>query len=710
LTTSPTPLALILALRRRWKTTAAVGLVLAALGAALAYLLVPASKYTARATLKVNSNYIGLLPDSRDSQAQFQIYQQSQIAMIKSRLVLQTTLKKPEVAELSIVRQHPEDARIDWLEKELQVDFPQGSEIMRIALNGDQADELRTLVKAVKDTYLTEVVNKEKIEKEERRQKLVDIFKNYQESLAGQRAQILKLAQSVRTRDTALAAKIAQLQLERLQAVQRDWLANQSALRDAENELEVVTSKEKTLADAKVPDYQIEDIVQVDPEYQRFLSDIALVQLEMSSYDADFLPAAAARYKKESEKKLEAIRKSMAAYRDKKRPMVEVQLRQKLVGEFHKSLTALEEKVKKLRSLDKELGELVRKLTKETESMQEATLDLETNKLAIEKEENAAKRIGEQIETLSIELQAPERITQFEEASVAPANGGQKRILAAGLSFCGVFLLSLFGAAWLEHTSRRIYSPEQITQGLGLKVTGTLPDVSARVCQTLALASPSPAEMVQQSLLDEAMDAARSMILHESRAAGLRSVMVTSAMSGEGKTTLATRLAASLARGGVRTLLIDGDLRNPKAHRVLGRAQTPGLAEVLRGEVDAEHAVQAGAVANLALLAAGKCDPHSIQALAGSRLGDLLHQMEDQYEFIVVDSCPVLAVADTLSIGLHVKGVLLATLAEVSQLRKVHQAAQRLAAFELQVLGTVVNGVREETYDSAYIYAGKMRA
>src|SRR4029077_17101810 len=108
---------------------------------------------------------------------------------------------------------------------------------------------------------------------------------------------------------------------------------------------------------------------------------------------------------------------------------------------------------------------------------------------------------------------------------------------------------------------------------LGLTLIGTIP-------------APAAGRRVRpggHDLLTEAVDTTRTMLLQAGRAGPLRVVMVTSAHSGEGKTTLSTQLAASLAQVGYRTLLIDGDLRSPLAHRVFGIPVAPGFCELLRG-------------------------------------------------------------------------------------------------------------------------------
>src|SRR5262249_51241559 len=153
----------------------------------------------------------------------------------------------------------------------------------------------------------------------------------------------------------------------------------------------------------------------------------------------------------------------------------------------------------------------------------------------------------------------------------------------------------------------------------------------------------------------------------DARVAGLRVVMVTSAVSGEGKTTLASHLASSLARAGRRTLLIDSDLRRPATHQLFEVAPQPGLSEVLLGEVTVGEATQATAVNGLSMMPAGQWDRDVLQALARDGIQKVFAKVKEDYEFIVVDSHPVLLANDALLIGLHADAVLLSLLRDVSQ-------------------------------------------
>jgi capsular exopolysaccharide synthesis family protein len=202
----------------------------------------------------------------------------------------------------------------------------------------------------------------------------------------------------------------------------------------------------------------------------------------------------------------------------------------------------------------------------------------------------------------------------------------------------------------------------------------------------------APAGQVWQNALLESVDAVRTRLLHDVRSGGMQVIMITSAMGSEGKTTLASQLAASLARAWRKTLLVDGDLRNPAAHQLFSLSLEPGFCEVLRGEAVHAEAIKPTPLSRLWLMPAGQWDGHAVQALAQDKVGSMFDELKEHYDFIIVDSCPVLALADALLLGQHVDGVVFSIFRDVSRTPLVHTAQQMLQGIEIRILGGVVIG------------------
>jgi len=236
---------------------------------------------------------------------------------------------------------------------------------------------------------------------------------------------------------------------------------------------------------------------------------------------------------------------------------------------------------------------------------------------------------------------------------------------------------------------------------LAMRVVGAVPELPDPR-RRMMTADPAAEELVRHNLL-ESIDAIRTMLLRNAGADNMRVVMVTSAVGGEGKTTLASQLAMSLARAGRKTLLIDCDLRGPALHQMFEQPMQPGFSEVVLNEVDLPDAVRVTSVdPNLYLLPAGLWDREVVHELAKIGITSIFEKLRDEFDFIIVDSHPVLAATDALLIGQHVDAVLVSLMRDVSQMHNVHVACQRFASLGIRVFGAVINGVPVKTFGRTY--------
>jgi len=248
-----------------------------------------------------------------------------------------------------------------------------------------------------------------------------------------------------------------------------------------------------------------------------------------------------------------------------------------------------------------------------------------------------------------------------------------------------------------EYRTRPVTRARDAADGLGLRLLGTVPTLGARGGRGGRYnADPHRA-------LAEAIDTTRTMVLYGAADRRVRTLLVTSAVDGEGKTSLAGHLAISLTRAGFRTLLVDGDVQAPSAHALFGIPGAPGLCEVLRGEATATDAVRPTALPGLSVLPAGEWDLIARQALVGHRWKAIKEELEAGYDFVVVDSGPVLLVSDSLLMARDADGVLLSVLLDVSRVASVEETRDRLKTVGANVLGVVVNGVVTPSYRSAQV-------
>ncbi|RFU47918.1 polysaccharide biosynthesis tyrosine autokinase [Paraburkholderia sp. DHOC27] len=189
-----------------------------------------------------------------------------------------------------------------------------------------------------------------------------------------------------------------------------------------------------------------------------------------------------------------------------------------------------------------------------------------------------------------------------------------------------------------------------------------------------------------------------------------RVVCFTSPAPADGKSFMCANLAALLAESGKRVLLIDADLRRGRLAQYLGRSPVGGLTELLTGQVDLEVAARPTGVAGLHFIAAGAYPPNPSEILTSSRFSEILRRFEEQFDLVIVDTPPLLAVADAAIIANMAGSTVLVMRAGAHTERNIKESLKKLRRARARVIGGVMNAVplksggRYGTYDYAYAY------
>jgi len=170
-------------------------------------------------------------------------------------------------------------------------------------------------------------------------------------------------------------------------------------------------------------------------------------------------------------------------------------------------------------------------------------------------------------------------------------------------------------------------------------------------------------------------------------------VAITSAADGAGTTTTALNLGMMVARTGRKSLIVDANLRKPDMHTAFGVEQAPGIAEVLSTQKQAAEVIRPTSILNLSLLAAGKAGVPPQALLTPQRMAALIADLRGRFEFIVVDTPPVLRYPDTLNLARVVDGTVLVVPAEGGSRRAQQEARRRLERVDAKILGAVLNKV-----------------
>lgn len=184
----------------------------------------------------------------------------------------------------------------------------------------------------------------------------------------------------------------------------------------------------------------------------------------------------------------------------------------------------------------------------------------------------------------------------------------------------------------------------------------------------------------------------------------LRTLLVTSAGPGEGKTTVTANLAVAIAQSGKKVVVIGGDLRKPTVHSALGVSNTAGVTNVLAGNVTWQDAIQVTDIEGLSVLPAGPIPPNPAELLASQRMHELIREISSAYDMVIIDAPPVIAVTDAGVLSRWSDGVLFVVSAGVTPRDVAKAAKEQLLQVGARILGVVVNRLSEESGYYYYYY------
>jgi len=229
-------------------------------------------------------------------------------------------------------------------------------------------------------------------------------------------------------------------------------------------------------------------------------------------------------------------------------------------------------------------------------------------------------------------------------------------------------------------------------------------EVSRLPYQTGAVRGASPGEDDHAiGMFEEIIDHLRTCLMLSEGREDVQVLAVTSAVPGEGKTSVSAQLAVSIARStGEPTLLIDADMRKPDVYRMFQIPNEPGLADLLDDKCDLESAILTTCSDHIHVLPAGQLhkSPHTL--LGSEQFVSLLKRFRQTYRFVVIDTAPILAASETLVIAKQADGTLVCAMQNHSRTNQLRQVCQRLEATGARPVGTVLNGVSSRQYASRY--------
>ncbi|MBI5094004.1 MAG: polysaccharide biosynthesis tyrosine autokinase, partial [Candidatus Hydrogenedentes bacterium] len=284
------------------------------------------------------------------------------------------------------------------------------------------------------------------------------------------------------------------------------------------------------------------------------------------------------------------------------------------------------------------------------------------------------------------------------------------------LGGCIGFLIGIALAFAVETLDTSIRSLEDVSEYIGIEVIGTIPkmkfgkgrsarrhgahvpDVDEEEVDACIVTQHDP-----KSPISEAYRTLRTNFQFATIQQKPKTLMVTSAVPGEGKTTTAVNLAVTMADRGIRVLLIDTDLRRPNVHRVLKVERGPGLSDVLRESLDVHTVIRKTRIENLSIISSGRVPPNPSELIASERMLHLVKLLGREFDLVVCDAPSILVVTDPVLLATHMDTVILVVSVNNARRETIQRAKKLLDTAQASVAGVVLNGL-EATRRHYYYY------
>ena len=683
------------ALRRHWFLAFGIGLFCAALAGPAVWFSVGA-KYTANSILRVAMQQELILQGNETvNRDVFDIYKNTQTELIRSRLVLMAALRRPEITNLPCIQEQKDSGDpVDWLGKQLAVNFPNKGELMVVSLTRDDPTETAVLVRTVVDAYMSEVVEKEKRQTLDRYLELVKVCDAKESEMRSKRQELKTLViQNGGVAGEEVLNVKQKLMLDELALHSHEYATTQFEMSRLMADLAGQKALLKNADEANVPAGDLDMLIRMDPVANQLSMELGMKKMMESHtllYAKPGAPGGHVNHYTDEVKMLQKQYDAQVAELQKK-------ARQRSRRVIEMEILRLESLLLTMQQQQNGLMTTINKLRDAAEKFGNVSLDVEMLKLDLKRLEVTSANFNAVREKLDAEKKATSRITLLETAEVPllPSNT-LMRLAITAFATAAALCLPAFFVVLLDVRTRRINTASDVSAGLHLPVIGSVPLIPARVIRQMA--SPSSRYRLWHLRLTESVDGVMARLLRKANLEQCRVIMVSSAAGGEGKTTLATQLALSLARTGRHTVLVDFDLRRPAFDEVFGLPLTPGVSESLRRECSVAEMVRETATDCLSVVTAGQWDRQALASLSNGGAAVLFDQLREKYEFVVVDTSPILPIADPRFVSQFVDTVILSVFRDISEGPKIQAACDILQAFGVQSIEAVVTGPNVNAY------------
>ena len=687
------------AFRRWWMYVVPAGLLLGIMAASLAYAtFVPV--FRAQALLWIDTQDAYLVSPNRDRS-----FVNNQLGLLRSNLVLGPAISREDIARVPEIAEAPEP--IQALRQRVNINRAWSAEHFHLTATSRDPRAAATIVNAVAEEYLNLVGEYES----GREQRLIDLLELEREA-SERDVEVL--------RDQVRQMTIDQTGRDPLAVQQSGESGSQYPLRSLHGQITSL-GVEQTVLRAQIESLEeflqthtanvspalVERMMSEEPRVRQRKEEIErkralLRSMRLSSVEGEASP----RYQALQEE-IHLEEELLEQLRDELRQPIETSLAEGQVRRQRQRLAELkgryrEQEIRRTAlttAFEEKLGD-VKQYTGES-------LSLELKRAELQRTQGVLDRIAQRTFMLRTEQRAPQRVEVMEGAMVPTRPLETVPFKRLGLFFAAGFGFPLLLAVGWDFRCRHVMTSNQLRNETNMRVIGEVARLPLQAGGSRYFGSRRARSGYR--LFEESVESVRTCLLMTKSFENTQVLAIASAATREGKTTLATQLAISLARtgtgrGGKPTLLIDGDLRAPNMHEIFDIPNEKGLVQVLRDELSWREAVVPNGQQNLHLLPAGKLKGSPHKLFGSPRFEGILAELRNDYQYVVVDTPPVLAASESLVVAKAADATLMCTRRDVSRQEQVEQAFNRLKGAEVNVVGCVFNEVPLSHY--RYRYGG----
>ncbi|MCX3070496.1 polysaccharide biosynthesis tyrosine autokinase [Providencia stuartii] len=370
---------------------------------------------------------------------------------------------------------------------------------------------------------------------------------------------------------------------------------------------------------------------------------------------------------------------------------------QQLYTRNHPAYQSLLDKRQQLLREKEKISKNIQKLPNTQQQIVRLTRDVESEQAIY----NQLVAKQQELSVLNSGITADVRI--IDSAESQPNAVAPKKSLILVLATILGFIVGCAYVIAREFFNNKIKGTEDI-DALGVNVYATIP-FSTHEKKLIAAGNKRP--LALENPADTAVEAIRSLrtsVYFSVMNQGNNLVMISSASPGVGKSFVTSNMAVVLANAGKKVLLIDTDLRKGRIHKAFGLNNKAGLSEYLAQQDITQPTIHRGVIENLDVICRGKNVTHSSELLMGERFKHLLDTMKGQYDIVVIDTAPILAITDSAIIGKYVGTSLLIAYYGVNTVKDIELSLKRFKQNDIEITGVILNGIDAKSDDYNYVY------